>query len=116
MSRDEEKGWSVSGLFLVGICLCGVAFLSPVAGQNHGESFIKIARSSSWHRLLELAAAWCSLRIILASIGLFLMIDCLGTVLVRRNHKDLAVAVFCLNIVSCLGCLTGCYYLIKALL
>jgi hypothetical protein len=39
------------------------------------------ATASSWHRLFDLNAAWCRLKIILASIGHFLVIDLLGTIL-----------------------------------
>ena len=73
-----------------------------------------MALMSSWGRLFELAAAWCSFKIILASLGLLLCIESLGTILSRLKYKHLATAVFFLQIVSCAGVLVGGYCLVKA--
>ncbi len=117
MSRGRQHiSGQVSGLLLAGICLFGIVFVAPDAGNQHVGSFFKIAMSSSWHRLFDLAAAWCSLKIILFGIGLFLVIESLGTILARLKRIHLASFVFTMQIVSCLGLLIGGYYLIKALL
>jgi hypothetical protein len=117
MSRGQQHiNGQVSGLLLAGICLFGIAFFTPDAGQPHVGSFFKIAMSSSWHRLFDLAAVWCSLKIILFSIGLFLVIESLGTILARLKSTRLASLVFTMQSVSCLGLLIGGYYFVKALL
>ena len=102
-------------MILAGICLLGIAFLTPNAGYQHNGSFFKIAMSSVWSRLFELPAAWCSLKIILSGVGLMLLIESFGTILARLNHTRLAVMVFTLEVVPCVVLLIGSYYLVKAM-
>jgi hypothetical protein len=115
MSRGHTARKQASVLILAGISLFVVAFFAPDAG-HHAGSFFTIARSSSWHSFFDMAAAWCSLKIILISIGLMLVIESLGTILVRLKHRQMAVAVFSTQIISLLVFLTGGFYLLKALL
>jgi hypothetical protein len=116
MSRGHElKRTPVGGLILAGICLLSIAIFAPDGGQTHVGSFFKIATASSWHRFFDLNAAWCSVKIILLSIGLFLVIDSLGTILARLNYRHWAARIFTLQVVSCLGLLIGGYYFVKAL-
>ena len=116
MSRGQQINKQVSMLLLAGLCLFGLVFFAPDATHRHNGAFFRIAISSSWHRLFDVPAAWCSLKIILLSIGLFMVIESLGTILVRFKHKDLALAVFSMQILSLIVFLIGDYYLIKALL
>jgi hypothetical protein len=90
-------------------------FFAPDAAHHHNGSFFKIATATSWHRPLDLPAAWCSLKIILSSIGLFLVIESFGSMLARSKHPDLAMAVFSMQFLSVLVFLMGNYYLVKAL-
>jgi len=56
------------------------------------------------------------LKIILSSIGLFLVIESAGTILSLRKRKSLALSVFFLQTLPCLGFLFGSFYLMKSLL
>ena len=58
---------------------------------------------------------WCSLKIIMFSAGLFLLIESTGTVLAVKNFKSLALPVFMMQALPCLGFLFGGYCLIKSL-
>jgi hypothetical protein len=115
MSQGQQITRQVNGMILAGICLLGIAFFAPDAGYQHNGSFFTIARSSVWGRLFELPAAWCSLKIILSGIGLMLLIESFGTILVRLKHKRLGLMVFTLEIVPCVVLLIGSYYLAKAM-
>ena len=64
---------------------------------------------------MNLTAAWCSCKIILLSLGLFLVIECLGTFLAISNRRPAAWTIYSLQILPCLGFLLGGYCLIKAL-
>ncbi len=115
MSRGQQITQQVNGMILFGICLIGISFFAPNTGHHQAGSFFNIATSSVWGRVFELAAAWCSLKIMLFSIGLFLLFESFGTILVRLKHRHLAVLFFTLQIVPCIGLLIGGYYLVKSL-
>ena len=105
----------VSLLSLIGLGLLVFAFFTPDAGQQHG-SFFHMAMNTTWRNLLDFPAAWCSLKIILLSFGLFLVIESAGTLLSVRKYKSLALSVFIMQVVPCLGVLFGSFYFIKSLL
>jgi hypothetical protein len=113
-----EKIFTLGGLLLLaGIGLISFAFFTPDAGGHPAAgSFFKIAASASWGKLFDRTAAWCSFKIILFSLGLFLVIDVLGTILLVFKHKKLAWMVYALHLAPCLGVLLGGYCLLKALL
>ena len=115
MKNDKVFGLS-STLFLIGISLVSLAFFGPDAAGPRIGSFFPMAASSAWGSWFNLAAAWCSCKIILLSLGLFLVIECLGTFLAVAGRRRLAWVIYALHLLPGLGFLTGGYYLIKALL
>ena len=115
MSREQEIRREVSGLILAGIGLFGIAFFAPDTGHHFG-AFFKVAAACTWQQLFEGAAAWCSLKIILLAVGLFLVIESLAMLLAHSGRKVLAMVVFSAETVALLLFLAGCYYLLKALL
>ena len=97
--------------------MINLALFAPDAtGHPATGAFFKIAISSSWGKLLDLTAAWCSFKIILLSLGLFLVIESLGTILSVLKRKPLAWIVYSLHVVPGFGLLLGGYCLLKALL
>lgn len=113
--RQQEIFRQTSLLILIGIGLFGIAFFSPDAGHGPG-AFFRVAMQTTWSNLLDLSAAWCSVKIILCSAGLFLVIESTGTVLSVLKFKSLALSVFFLQLVPCVGLVIGSFYLFKALL
>src|SRR5260370_32260089 len=103
-------------LYVVGVYLFAVVFLSPHAGYWEGRSFFKVAQASPWDRWWDWAAAWCSMKIILLSMGVFSVIAAFGMLLKILNRESLAKAILFLNAVPALGFWLGVYYLLKALL
>ena len=83
--------------------------------RRAGGSYFRNCQFLVWGCPLEWAAAWCSLKIILLSVGLFLVVDVLGTVLLWLRRKELAMVVFLTQIVSVFVFGVGGYYLLKAL-
>ena len=59
---------------LAGISLINIAYFAPDASGHQTGDFLKLVTLSSWGKPLDLAAAWCSCKIILFSLGLFLVI------------------------------------------
>ncbi len=116
MGREQKINNPVGVLLLAGVGLFGFAIFAPDAAHRHNGAFFKLAMSSPWRHPFDFPAAWCSLKVILLSIGLFLVIESLGTVLVQRKLKDLALAVFSLQIISLLLFLMGDFCLFKSLL
>ena len=113
----EEKIFKPgSTLFLTGISLVSLVFFGPDAARHRAGSFFEVAASSSWGKWLQFAAAWCSFKIILLSLGLFLVIESLVVILAAAKGHQLARVVYFLHLMPCFGFLIGGYYLIKALL
>jgi len=103
-------------LCLLGVALLVVVFGLPDDGWERHVSFFQVARESHWRQNLNLPAAWGSLKVIFWSAGLALFVESLGTLLALRKRKNLALAVFLLQLLPLLGFLTGTYYFVKALL
>jgi len=101
---------------LAGISLINIAIFAPDAGIHQAGDFFEMATQSAWAKPFDLVAAWCSCKIILLSLGLFLIIECLGTFLAVANRKPLAWIIYSLHVLPGLGFLLGGYYLLKALL
>lgn len=89
--------------------------LAP-AGNPYQGAFFQPALETTWRRLLDLPAAWSSIRILLFSVGMFLVIEAIGTVLALMKLRSLALAVFFLQVLPVLCFLCGSYYLVKSLL
>lgn len=116
MRRHEIVSQHSTALLVSGLVLFGLACFTPDAGNLHGSNFLAIAESTTWQRLGEWPAAWCSLKIIIVCLALCLTIEAVGTLLAVIKLKRLALAVFCLQFVAVVGMLAGGYYFIKAVL
>ena len=101
---------------VAGFILLGIVFLVPDGSGNPTSAFFRTASQTTWRDWLEWPGAWCSLKLILFSASLFLLIDSFGTLLLVINRRRLAGKVFILIAVPCIGFFVGGYYLMKALL
>jgi hypothetical protein len=115
MSRRQEILRQVGWLSLIGIGLFGIALFAPDAAPYRVGFFLP-ALQTTWRDMLDLPAVWASIKIILFCIGLFLVIESAGTVLSVLKFKSLALLVFFLQVLPCLGLLCGSYFLVKSLL
>jgi hypothetical protein len=102
-------------LSAIGLGLFAIVLFAPDASQAQGVFFLP-ALQTTWDHALDIPAVWSSVKIILFSIGLFLIIESAGTVLAVFKYKSIAVPVFFMQILPCLALLSGSYYLIKSLL
>jgi hypothetical protein len=116
MTQEQKELKQISFFCIAGLLLLVVVFFAPDTTNRPGLGFFKTAKMSTWHALFDWPAAWCSVKIILLSIGLFLVIDAIGSLLALIRFKSLALSVFLLHIVPAAGILFGSYYLLKALL
>jgi len=115
MKRTELLKFT-SILLLAGISLISLVLLAPnAAGDPAQGCFITIAVAHSWGKVLDPTAAWCSLKLILFSLGLFLVIETLGTILWALQRRNCAWVIYALHIVPCIGVVLGGYCLLKAL-
>jgi hypothetical protein len=115
MTRQQEILRQVTILSMIGVGLFGIALFTPDA-RPHLGAFFQPALETRWIDLLDFPAAWASLKIILFFVCLFLVIESAGTVLALWKMKSLALMVFFLQVVPCLGLVCGSYYLIKSVL
>jgi hypothetical protein len=101
---------------LIGIVLLAIVFLTPDAGRPIGKSFLRVAFDASWRHLGDVAAAWCSLKILLLSIGAVMFTEALSKVMEAVRHEALAVAASFAALVPLAGLPLGFYEVLKALL
>jgi hypothetical protein len=113
-SNEQETQRKILLLYFTGFFFLTIVFLSPHAGYLDGESFISIARSSPWERWGDWPAAWCSLKVIFLSMGVFLVLRALGGLLRLSAGKTPGNVVLTLTGAPIAGFWIGLYYLIKA--
>ena len=101
---------------MAGLALLVLAFFAPDSSHHHDGSFFKLAINTNWRHVLDLPAAWCSLKIIFLSVGLFLICEAVGTKFARRQQREFAVAVYCLEILPAACFALGVFLLVKSLL
>ena len=116
MIRERQTLKQVGIFCLLGTMLLGITLFTPDAAQAQGTNFFALARQTTWHPPLNWHAAWCSVKIILFSIGCFFIVDSTGTLLLKLEYRLLACTVFLLHLLAGFGVLLGGYYLLKSLL
>lgn len=115
MNRQPKVLRQASLVCLIGIGLLGVVFFGPDADPRQG-AFFQAAMQTTWRHVLDLPAVWSSVKIILFSVGLALLIESAGTMLAMLKLKSLALSVFFLQALPLLGLLCGGFYFVKSLL
>ena len=115
MNRQQKVLRQAILLPLVGMGLLGIVFFSPDADPRQG-AFFQAAMQTTWRNVLDFPGVWSSIKIILFSIGLGLLIESVGTMLAVLKLKSLALSVFFLQVVPFLGLLCGGFYFVKSLL
>jgi hypothetical protein len=116
MRRDIAIRRRITFFFIIGIGLMGFAIGTPDPEHHHGLGFIQGARETIYTHPLDWEAAWCSLKIILFSLGLGLLIESVGAFFMRMEYTLLGFFVHLMHILPALGLLAGGYYLIKSLI
>jgi hypothetical protein len=112
---EQSQTLKVFGpLCLLGTGFSSFVFFAPDPGPHLG-SFFTIAAQSTWGSLFEMTAAWCSVKIILFSLGLILALDSLGIIFLRHRREELFWCSFLLQCLTCCGLMAGGFYLVKAL-
>jgi hypothetical protein len=116
MKKARETLQEICLVSSAGLALLAIVFLVPNGTGNPAHAFFETARDSEWQIWLDWPAAWCSVKLLLFSASLFLLIDSFGTLLIVLNRRWLAGKVFILITVPFMGFFVGGYFLIKALL
>ncbi len=116
MTKNDYNSQHIGRMLVIAASLLCLAFLSPDAGNLHGSYFLPVALNSSWHQLGDLAAVWCSIKIVAVSVAFFLLVEAVATYLARLKLNRLALAIYCLQAIGATGALAGSYYILKALL
>lgn len=114
-SRHQDTLRKVGLLSLIGLGLLGVVIFSPNANPYSG-AFFQGALETTWRQGLDFPAAWSSVKIMVFSVGLFLLIESAGTVLAVLKFRTIAIPVFFLQVIPFIGILCGAYCLLKSLL
>jgi hypothetical protein len=119
-SFSAERGRQIQGgvisLYSTGLLLMAAVLLSPDALYWEGQTFFEVARSSPWERWWDWLAAWCSIKIILLSLGATFVIAAVGLWLRVVRWRTLGTVVLLLGALPLAGLWMGAYYLVKALL
>ena len=116
MQRQNRDLTGAAKFFWVGVLLLLFVLLVPDAGRLEHKSFFAVAQSSTWSQLFDWAAAWCSAKIILLSLSVFLVLDAFLALMSRTQYQIACMLLFILAIVPVLLGVFGIYELAKALL
>jgi hypothetical protein len=92
---------------------CWPSFFSP---RTPGVKRTKLFSPWLWNHFAEWAAAWCSVKIVLLGIGVLVMLDALGSLMIRMNNDVLGIGLLCLGVLPVLLSMFGFFELVKALL
>ena len=117
MTREQKElmtgAWP---LCLIGVVLLAFTYITPDAGHQNGMSFIEVARNTAWHQPCDWPAAWCSVKVILLSLGAFFLTLWLTAMFGLSLPKTLERLMVLLMTIPCFGVLAGMYFLVKAVL
>ena len=113
--QSASQGRRAVLLYAAGVYLLAIVFLAPHPGYAEGRSFFSIALESPWDRLWDWPAAWCSIKIMLLSLGVAALMAALGNVLNLTRRGTLGHAALLLSVGTAMGFCWGAYCLVKAL-
>ncbi|HEV2695242.1 MAG TPA: hypothetical protein VG347_20280 [Verrucomicrobiae bacterium] len=116
MKKARETLTEVAVVSFAGFILLGIVFLAPNGSGDPASAFFRTASGTEWRHWLDWPAAWCSVKLILLSASLFLLIDSFRTLLLVLNRRRLAGKVFVFIALPFMGFFVGGYYLVKSLL
>jgi len=114
-SEKDQTIRHVTLLCLIGLWLVAVVFLLPNGGKIAGKSFLEGALATHWGNWGDWPAVWCSLKMILLSLGVFAIFISLGIFLMVFERINLARLILLSTVAPGLGFLIGLFYLVKAL-
>jgi len=80
-----------------------------------GKSFLEGALATNWQNRGDWPAVWCSLKMILLSLGVFAIFISVGIFLMVFERINLARLILLSTVAPGLGFLIGLFYLVKAL-
>ncbi len=104
-------------LFLAGMFVLILLWILPHGGQETGRTFLDVAFDSSWRVFGEWPAAWCSVQLMLLSVGALCWIVSgwlLASALTSRESLEWIVLALALGPLCCLW--VGGYCLARAVL
>jgi len=114
-SEKDQTIRHVTLLCLIGLWLVAVVFLLPNGGKVAGKSFLEGALATNWRNWGDWPAVWCSLKMILLSLGVFAIFISVGIFLMVFERINLARLILLSTVAPGLGFLIGLFYLVKAL-
>lgn len=103
-------------LLLMGLLLLCIVFFAPHARYHGLKTMFTIASSSRWLILGEFPSAFSSIRIMLLSLGAFLIWASIEEYLITLKREKLAIGFTILVSVPVMVFIVGLYFLFKALL
>ena len=116
MQKNYEKYSTNTGfMFIIGIVLMGVILFVPDASQLEHQSFFGFAHRGIWGLYFEWPRAWCSVKIILLSLAILLIVDATANLLIRFHYDLLGLVLLTSTIFPGLLALLGLYELAKAI-
>lgn len=115
VERRRIRGAAIS-LYSAGLLCLGVGLLAPYTHYWDGRSFFEVARASRWDQPGDWMAVWCSLKIILLSVGSLCVVAGIGAWLRITRWRAFGITVMLICAMPAAGFLLGAYYLVKALL
>ena len=115
MDAPGQKSKNIVIFILIGLAMIGASFFWPQGGPRNPVDIVRFAWNSSLDKLLDWAAIWNSIRVLLWTIAGFLIIDALATWAMVVKRTQLALIIYFLLPIPCLGFLFGVFCLLRAI-
>jgi hypothetical protein len=117
ISQSSSARTKYIALFnLVGLALIGISFSWHCDGLSNPAAVIQRTINSPLSHPLDWGAIWCSIRVMLWGVGLFLIADALATSAMVYRLKKLATCLYCLLASAGLVFLFGTFMLVHSIL
>lgn len=112
MTREQKTVFeSTILIFVFCLWLMGFVFVGRGGLYINDRSIFTVVQSTTWDHWGDWVAAWCGLKITIASFCAALFAAALGFAFWAFHYKRLTVG---LSIATCLGVWVGLYYTLKA--
>jgi len=118
MPQPQKPEFKYALRFLLmglGIILLLLICSPAVSWTGEAKSVLAVAEASSWQKLCDWPATWCSLKIMLLSVSGLLMTISIQEFLAAFHRSNLAKCLLLLFVFPILGMLAGFYFFLKSI-
>ena len=115
LHEPEGKARHSALFFMAGVAMIGVAIFCPNSQPRRPDAILHLASSGDAHHMLNWTAIINSGRLILMSLGAYLILDALNQWVMEFNYRTLSSLIQALLFLPIIGLLLGLCWLLVAI-